>query len=72
MNKGYECICYTSLSFWHCAGEGFSRAIVWLLSTEGVACRVLAVKEWNHEVDGRVVVSVIDLYLGWECFSIAG
>ena len=39
---------------------------VWLV--EG-----LVVMEWNHEIGGGVgVVSVIDQYLGWECFGTAG
>ena len=56
MGKGVEYIFYTFLLFWNYGGEGFLHGIVLPISIQGVACRRLAVKEWNHGVGGGVGV----------------
>ena len=70
--EGCRYICYTFLLFLHCGGEGFARGVVPPLPIWGMACRGLAVKEWNQRVGGGVVVAlVIGQYFGLGCFGAA-
>ena len=63
---------YTFLLFLHCSGGGFPCGVALLQLIQGVDCRGLAVKEWNHGVGGGVgVVPMIGQYFGLGCFSIA-
>ena len=70
MGKGCEYIYCTFLLFWHCGGGGVLRGVIPPLPTQGVACRGLVVRGWNHGVGGEVgVVPVIGQYLGLGCFG---
>ena len=65
------CVYCTFLLFCCFGGGGVHRGIEQLLPIQGVACRGLAVKGWNHGVGGEVeVVPVIGQYLGLGCFGI--
>ena len=56
----------------HCGGGGFPRGIVLPLPIRGVACRGLAVQEWNSGVGGGVGVAlVIGQYFGLGCSGTA-
>ena len=59
----------TFLLFWCFGGGGVHGSVVQLLPIQGVACRGLAIKGWNHGVSGEVgVASVIGLYIWFGLF----
>ena len=71
MGEGCGCMYCTFLLFCCFNSGGVHRSVEQLLPIQGVACRGLAEKGWNHGVGGEVkVVPVIGQYLGLGCFSI--
>ena len=52
------------LLFLHWGGGEFPRGVASPLSIQGMACKGLAVKEWNPRVGSGVVAQVIGQYFG--------
>ena len=70
--EGCGYICYTFLLLLHCGGREFLHGVALPLPIQGMVCRGLTVKEWNHGVGGGVgVAPVICQYFGLGCFSTA-
>ena len=68
---GCGCVYCTVLLFCHFGGGGVHHGIEQLLPIQGVACRGLAVKVWNHRVGSEVEIAlVIGPCLGFGCFGI--
>ena len=70
--EGCGYICYTIQLFLHCGDGGFPHSVVLPLPIQCVACRGLAVQEWNLRVGSGIgVTPVIGQYFGLGCFSTA-